>query len=117
MGVSGKPRQVIVMATDVGRNRIYVGQGEDHPGLYRKALRIRPDEVHWVSPDRALRPGESASYEVRIRYRQPLQKATLHMTLEGAFIVFDNPQRGITPGQFAAWYSGGELVGSGVIDE
>lgn len=115
VGVSGKPKPVFVIATDVESNIIYVGQGEDHPGLYRRALYICPDEVHWVSPDRSLAPGDSRQFSVRIRYRQPLQDAVMHMTEDGAYIVFDIPQRGITPGQFAAWYSGDELVGSGVI--
>ncbi|MDD5820235.1 MAG: tRNA 2-thiouridine(34) synthase MnmA, partial [Bacteroidales bacterium] len=54
--------------------------------------------------------------EVRIRYRQPLQKATLMMRSEALYIVFDTPQRSITPGQFAVWYApDGEMIGSGVI--
>lgn len=117
LGVSGKPKPVFVIATDVDRNIIYVGQGDDHPGLYRRALSIKPEEVHWISPDREVHPGGSAPFSVRIRYRQPLQKAVLHMTEAGAYIVFENPQRGVTPGQFAVWYRGDELVGSGVIDE
>jgi len=68
-------------------------------------------------PARALSPGQSARFSVRIRYRQPLQDATLFMRDQGAYILFDQPQRGITPGQFAAWYDGDELVGSGVISE
>ena len=75
-----------------------------------------PGEVHWVDPVRELRVGESARFAVRIRYRQPLQGARLFIRESGAYLLFDEPQRGITPGQFAAWYDGDELVGSGVID-
>ena len=80
-------------------------------------LHIAPGEIHWVNPARALSPGQSARFSVRIRYRQPLQDATLFVRDEGAYILFDQPQRGITPGQFAAWYDGDELAGSGVISE
>ena len=104
-------------ATDTAQNVIYVGEGDAHPGLWRPALHIAPGEIHWVNPARALSPGQSARFSVRIRYRQPLQDATLFMRDRGAYILFDQPQRGITPGQFAAWYDGDELVGSGVISE
>ncbi len=114
--VGGKPEPLFVIATDIPNNVIYVGQGDDHPGLYRSVLNIRPDEVHWVRPDLALSAGQSAAFDVRIRYRQPLQRATLTMTSDGAYIRFEKPQRGVTAGQFAAWYSGEELIGSGVID-
>jgi tRNA-specific 2-thiouridylase len=63
-----------------------------------------------------MREGESREYMVRIRYRQPLQRATLEMRGEGLYIVFDEPQRGIAAGQFAAWYEGEVLAGSGVIE-
>ncbi|MFR5870764.1 MAG: tRNA methyl transferase PRC-barrel domain-containing protein [Alistipes sp.] len=115
LNVGGKPEPLFVIATDVERNVLYVGQGQRHPGLYRRGLRILPDEMHWVRPDRALQPGASARFRMRIRYRQPLQDGVLHVTPEGGYIVFDEPQRGVTAGQFASWYDGEELIGSGVI--
>ena len=118
LNIGGKPQPLFVIATDVEENVIYVGQGDRHPGLYRQALHIKPDEIHWIRPDLALSPGESQKYKIRIRYRQPLQDGTLFLTETGAYIAFDEPQRGITAGQFAAWYHpDGELVGSGVINE
>lgn len=114
--VGGKPEPLFVIATDIENNIIYVGQGQQHPGLYRKALYIRPEEMHWIRPDLALKPGESRPFDLRIRYRQPLQKGTLYTTEAGGYIVFDDLQRGVTAGQFAAWYSREELIGSGVID-
>ena len=117
LGVGGKAEPLFVIGTDVKQNIVYVGQGDDHPGLYRRALFIRNGEQHWVSPDRELELSEPADYMVRIRYRQPLQKARMSQTSEGLYIIFDEPQRGITAGQFAAWYDGQELVGSGVIHE
>lgn len=115
LNVGGKPEPLFVIATDVERNVLYVGQGQRHPGLYQRGLRILPDEMHWVRPDRALQPGASARFRMRIRYRQPLQDGVLHVTPEGGYIVFDEPQRGVTAGQFASWYDGEELIGSGVI--
>ena len=99
------------------QNVIYVGEGDAHPGLYRRALHIAPSEIHWIDPSQAMLPGESRRYEVRIRYRQPLQGATLRMCDDGAYILFDEPQRGIAAGQFAAWYDGDVLAGSGVIEK
>ena len=98
-------------------NAIFVGEGDAHPGLWRPALRIAPGEVHWVDPAAVVAAGGSRRFRVRIRYRQPLQEAELFVRESGLFILFDEPQRGITPGQFAAWYDGEELVGSGVIAE
>lgn len=117
INVGGKALPLFVIAIDVETNTLYVGQGHDHPGLNRKGLFIREDEIHAVRPDLAMNVGEERRYKVRIRYRQPLQDATLYRTDEGLYIIFDTPQRGITAGQFAAWYDNEELVGSGVIFE
>lgn len=117
LGIGGRKESLFIISTDVEQNVIYVGEGDSHPGLYRRALRIKPEEIHWVNPSRKLEVGESARFAVRIRYRQPLQQATLFIREEGAYILFDEPQRGIAAGQFAAWYDGEELVGSGVIEK
>lgn len=117
LGIGGRKESLFVLATDVEQNVIYVGEGDSHPGLYRKALRIERSEVHWINPLRELHEGKSRRFMVRIRYRQPLQGAELFIRPTGAFLLFDEPQRGVTPGQFAAWYDGDELVGSGVIAE
>ena len=116
LGIGGRKESLFIIATDVEQNVIYVGEGDSHPGLYRRVLRIQPSEVHWVEPSEAMHEGESREYMVRIRYRQPLQKATLEMRADGLYIVFDEPQRGIAAGQFAAWYEGENLAGSGVIE-
>ena len=115
LGIGGRKESLFIISTDVKENVIYVGEGDSHPGLYRKALRIEPAQVHWVEPTDAMQVGQSRDYMVRIRYRQPLQKATLIRGQEALYILFDEPQRGIAAGQFAAWYDGEELVGSGVI--
>ena len=116
LGIGGRKESLFILATDVAQNVIYVGEGDAHPGLWRPALRILPGEIHWVDPAKRMFPGECRRFAVRIRYRQPLQGARLIMRESGAFLLFDTPQRGITPGQFAAWYDGEELVGSGVIE-
>ncbi len=115
LGIGGTVEPLFVIGTDVKNNVVYTGQGENHPGLYRSALFISNDEIHWVRNDLQLQVGEKKSYLVRIRYRQKLQKATVECALEGLYISFEVPQRGITPGQFAAWYWEDELIGSGVI--
>ena len=115
LGIGGRKESLFIIATDVKENVIYVGEGDAHPGLYRKALKLQSDALHWVNPADAMQVGERRCYDVRIRYRQPLQRAELICREDGVYILFDEPQRGIAAGQFAAWYSGDELVGSGVI--
>ncbi len=116
LGIGGRKESLFIIGTDVKENVVYVGEGDSHPGLHRKALHIKPNEVHWIDPAETMREGERRRYMVRIRYRQPLQGAELICDNEGLYILFDEPQRGITAGQFAAWYSGDILVGSGVIN-
>ena len=115
LGIGGHADPVFVIATDIDANRVYVGEGHHHKGLSRFCLKVAPDEIHWIRTDLAMAIGESRRYRVRIRYRQPLQSATLLMRESGLFILFDEPQRGISPGQFAVWYEGDEMLGSGVI--
>lgn len=115
LNIGGHKDSIFVIETDIPRNLIYVGEGHTHKGLSRSCLRIDPSEIHWIREDLEMLPGEMRRYRVRIRYRQPLQDATLIMRANGMYILFDAPQRGITPGQFAAWYEGEEMLGSGVI--
>jgi len=115
LNVGGMAEPLFVIGIDVENNIVYVGQGDHHPGLYHSALFVNDEDIHWIRPDLEMHPGNERQMSVRIRYRQPLQEATLFRTPEGMYILFDQPQRGITPGQFAAWYSGCEIVGSGVI--
>ena len=116
LGIGGTPEPLFVLETDTRENVIYTGQGENHPGLYRKGLKIKNDDVHWLREDLRLQWGEKKVFDFRYRYRQKLFKATLNQEQDALYIVFDSPQRGIAAGQFAAWYLGEELIGSGVID-
>lgn len=115
LGIGGHKESCFLISRDVEQNLVFVGEGKDFPGLYRKALRINNDEVHWIREDLKLKNGESMEVMARIRYRQPLEKAILYQFEEGFFIEFENPQSAIAEGQFAAWYHGDELLGSGVI--
>ena len=128
LNIGGHKDSIFVIGTDIEKNIIYVGEGHTHKGLSRSCLRVLPEEIHWIREDMKMEIGEIRRYRVRIRYRQPLQDATLVMRQNGLFIIFDEPQRGITPGQFAAWYrpikdgsevstceTSVEMIGSGVI--
>ena len=113
LAVGGTKEPLFVLATDVEENIIYVGEGKAHLGLYRSALWIEQEDIHWIRTD--LIPQKPMVVQARIRYRQPLAKATLHPTAKGLYLVFDKPQSAIAAGQFAAWYLDDELIGSGVI--
>lgn len=115
LAVGGTKEPLFIIGTDVEKNIIYTGQGKNHPGLYRQGLFIRNEEAHWIREDLRLQEDEEMKVMARIRYRQPLEKATLHQTYNGLYLIFDTPQSAITEGQFAAWYQGEELLGSGVI--
>ena len=115
LGIGGHKESCFIIDRDMENNILFVGEGKNFPGLYRKALKINNDEVHWVREDLRLKNGESMKIKARIRYRQPLEDAVLYQYEEGFFIEFENPQSAIAEGQFAAWYQGEELMGSGVI--
>ncbi|MDB4301174.1 tRNA 2-thiouridine(34) synthase MnmA [Flavobacteriaceae bacterium] len=115
LGVGGNVEPLFIIDTNVDDNTIYVGQGKTHPGLFRYALKVAQEDIHWVREDLKLNPGETLSVHARIRYRQALQQATLFQTNDALYVSFENPQSAITSGQFVAWYQKQELIGSGVI--
>jgi|SRR6218665_543781 len=115
LNVGGTKEALFIISTDVKSNTIYTGQGASHPGLFKKTLRVQPSEIHWIREDLALKNGGTMEVMARIRYRQPLQKATLFHFESGLYVSFDEPQSAITEGQFVAWNIDDELVGSGVI--
>ena len=115
LGIGGHKESCFLISRDMENNLVYVGEGRNFPGLFRKALKIDNSEVHWIREDLRLKNGESMEVLARIRYRQPLEKAILYQFEEGFFLEFENPQSAIAEGQFASWYVGEELLGSGVI--
>lgn len=115
LNVGGTKEPLFIIGTDVKSNTIYVGLGSEHPGLFRKSLFVAQSEIHWIREDLKLHNNQKMEVMARIRYRQPLQKATLTQTEKGLFVTFDEAQSAITEGQFVAWYNKDELLGSGVI--
>lgn len=116
LDIGGKAEPLYVLGTDTSSNTIYVGQGKDHPLLYRHSMLLGPDAVHWIVPNRALHPGETLQVQARLRYRQPLQVAELSVEANGVYrLRFREAQRGVTPGQYAAWYENGCLLGSAPV--
>jgi tRNA-specific 2-thiouridylase len=115
LNVGGTTEPLFIIGTNVKTNTIYTGLGSQHPGLFKKGLFIEKSEVHWIRADMALADGEQMEVMARVRYRQPLQNATLHQFEDGMYVLFQELQSAITEGQFAAWYIKDELVGSGVI--
>ena len=116
LNIGGYVNPLFIIQTNTTTNTIYVGEGEDHRGLSRPGLLIAKDDIHWIKTADDMEVGEVREYEVRIRYRQPLVSAELKMTEEGLEIRFAEKQKAVAKGQFAAWYSGDVLVGSGVIN-
>nr|WP_321222975.1 tRNA 2-thiouridine(34) synthase MnmA [uncultured Psychroserpens sp.] len=115
LAVGGTVEPLFVIDTDVDDNVIYTGQGKKHPGLFKRALFVTNEELHWIREDLTLKNEETMQVKARIRYRQDLENATLYKVENGLFVEFENPQSAITEGQFVAWYLEDELVGSGVI--
>src|SRR5690606_10546143 len=115
LAVGGTKEPLFVIDTDVNENIIFTGQGKSHPGLYRRGLFVKKEEIHWIREDLKLSENQKMEVMARIRYRQPLEKATIHSTVSGLYVIFENPQSAITEGQVVAWYSDYELLGSGVI--
>ena len=111
--IGGRPLPSFVIATDTINNIVYSGQTDEHPGLNRIALKIEEKTLNWISQKSN---NETEQYEFRIRYRQPLQKGKLIQKNNATYVLFDQKQKGISPGQFVAWYKGGVLLGSGVIE-
>lgn len=115
LSVGGTKEPLFVIETDVKENIIYTGQGKDHPGLKRRGLFVQLNEIHWIREDLRLKSGEQMKVQARIRYRQPLEEATLYQEENGLYVIFKNEQNAIAEGQFVAWYHEDELLGSGVI--
>jgi tRNA-specific 2-thiouridylase len=115
LNVGGTKEALYVIETNVVTNTIYTGEGKAHQGLYRKVLFVSNEEIHWIREDLILKTGEALQVEARIRYRQTLEKATLHKVETGLYVAFENKQAAIQEGQFVAWYQKEELLGSGVI--
>ncbi len=116
LNIGGFSEPLFVLETDVSKNLIYVGMGESHPALYKKALFVKSNEIHWIREDLKINENETMNVEFRIRYRQPLQSGTIYRFKKGLYILFDKPILSVTSGQFVSWYIDDELIGSGTIN-
>ncbi len=116
LNIGGFRDPLFVVQTDVSNNIIYVGMGESHPALFKKALFVCSNEIHWIREDLKIDENETMQIEFRIRYRQPLQSGTLYRFKKGLYILFDKPISSVTAGQFVSWYINDELIGSGIIN-
>tara|TARA_R110002072_G_scaffold287067_1_gene452298 strand:+ start:211 stop:1386 length:1176 start_codon:yes stop_codon:yes gene_type:complete len=113
--IGGRPMPSFVIGLDIETNTVYSGMTDDHPGLNRYALKIELDDVHFVSSQHSIDNIDQLQAKIRIRYRQAYQEGSLHLKSDGLYVLFKEKQRGITPGQFAAFYVDDELIASGVI--
>ena len=116
LNIGGFPLPLFIIGTDVKENIIYVGQGENHPGLYRNGLTVNHKNIHWIRTDLKIKPNTPTNYKARIRYRQELTSSTITLKNNCLQVDFKEKQRGITPGQFISWYDKDELIGSGIIN-
>ena len=116
LNIGGTPLPLFIIGTDTINNIIYVGQGENHPGLYRMGLSVNKNQSHWIRNDYRIKIEETQHYDCRIRYRQDLTKVKISVDKNQLLFSFSELQRGIAPGQFVAWYKNDELIGSGVIN-
>ena len=115
INIGGFIKPLYVIFTDTLKNIIYVGEGESHPGLYRKGLKVIKSDIHWIREDLKIKLNQNLRVESRIRHRQKLQKSTLYMKENELIVIFNKPQKAIARGQFIAWYINNELIGSGKI--
>jgi tRNA-uridine 2-sulfurtransferase len=113
--IGGRPFPSFVVQIDTENNLVFTGQKDEHKALNRWALKIDVESIKFINQKLDLSLDQEVSYQFRIRYRQPLQKGVLIIRNGDVYVLFESLQRGITPGQFCAWYLGGELMGSGVI--
>jgi len=116
LNIGGTKEPLFVIATDTQTNSIYVGESNKHNGLFRKTLFVKHSKIHFLRKDLTLKNGEYLQVIARIRYRQPLQKATIYRFESGLYVRFEQPQSAITQGQFVACYIDDELIASGVIN-
>jgi len=116
LNIGGFPLPLFIIGTDVKENIIYVGQGQNHPGLYRSGLTVSKENIHWIREDLKIEIDTPTVYDSRIRYRQKLTPCSITSNKFGLKVSFEEIQRGITPGQFISWYKNDELIGSGIIN-
>ena len=101
-----------VVAKDLKRNVLIIGQGAQHELLFSQALSCK--EIFWINSPPASFPYQCVA---KVRYRQSDQACTIHQQDGSYLVVFDEAQRAATPGQSAVFYDGEICLGGGVIEE
>lgn len=110
-GVKGSSEEPWYVADkDLERNVLLAVQGSNHPALFSSQLHI--GQIHWINGMPAL----PLTCSAKIRYRQADQPCVVELTETGYVVTFTEPQRAVTPGQSAVFYSGEVCLGGGVIE-
>jgi len=115
LAIGGYKEPLFVISTNTETNEIFVGEGKNHPGLSKKALKVKFSEVNWVNDDYNFENIRDLNLKARIRYRQKLQKISVYKHLDYLYVEFEDFQTAITKGQFLAIYDNSQLIASGVI--
>ena len=113
ISVGGTKDPLYVIALDTKKNIIYVGEGDNHPGLMRKVLSVKKSQFHNIDDGSDIT--KIHGLKARIRYRQALQSVQVKRINSKYFFIFDDYQKSITSGQFVAVYKDDVLLASGVI--
>ncbi len=105
-----------VVGKDMAKNQVIVTTDLQDKNLWHDAIKLT--DMHWINHE----PDLARTYQIRLRYRAPLVKATLqvalkvrksvHSTLD---IALDSPVRAVTPGQSAVFYDGSQVLGGGIV--
>jgi tRNA-specific 2-thiouridylase len=115
LGIGGLANHIdapwYVVDKDLDRNVLLVAQGNEHPALFKSALYAR--EILWIA---GFEPQLPLSCCAKVRYRQPDQACTVQRKGDGYEVVFEQPQRAVTPGQSVVFYQGERCLGGGVIE-
>jgi len=101
-----------VVAKDLKRNTLIIGQGAQHELLFSKAITCK--DIFWINSKPGPFPFKCTA---KVRYRQPDQECTIHQQDDHYLIIFNEPQRAATPGQSAVFYQGEICLGGGVIEQ
>ena len=115
LAIGGYKDPLFVISTNTQTNEIFVGEGKNHPGLIKKALKVKFSDVNWVNDDYNFENLGDLKLKARIRYRQKLQKISVYKHLDYLFVEFEDFQTAVTKGQFLAIYDNSQLIASGVI--
>ena len=115
LAIGGYKEPLFVISTNTQTNEIFVGEGKNHPGLNKKALKVKFSELNWVNDYYNYENLRDLKLKARIRYRQKLQKISIHKHLDYLYVEFEDFQSAVTKGQFLAIYDNSQLIASGVI--